>query len=358
MHSFAYGDASVHNAVPHRVVFGVGTLETIPAEVERLGAKRPLVLSTPGRSGMARRVQAMLGERCAGLLATAISQVPIELAVTARQQARDAGADCLISVGGGAAIGLGKGIALETAMPIIAVPTTYSGSEMTGFCGITIEGVKRMHQSLNMLARTVIYDPALSVSLPAHISAASAMNALAHCVDAIYAPTASPLLLAAGVEGAAAIHRALPRVAARPDDIEARSELLYGAYLAGAALASGFALQHGIAHVLGGTFGIEHGLSHAVVLPHVTAYNARYAPEAVGRIGAALGTDHAGSAIFDLLVSAGLPTSLQTLGITEDQLDTIVRITVETDHGNNPGPVDAPGIRSILDGAFHGRRPA
>ena len=134
--------------------------------------------------------------------------------------------------------------------------------------------------------------------------------------------------------------------------------MLYGAYLAGAALASGFALQHGIAHVLGGTFGIEHGLSHAVVLPHVTGYNAWYAPEAVGRIGAALGTDHAGGAIFDLLVSAGLPTSLQTRGITADQLDTIARITVETDHGNNPGPVDAPGIRSILDGAFHGRRPA
>ncbi len=357
MRPFAYGDASVHNAVPHRVVFGAGAVDTVADEVTRLGMTRPLVLSTPGRAGMAGRVQAMLGANCAGLLATAVSQVPIELAVASRKQARDMGADCLISVGGGASIGLGKGIALETAMPIIAIPTTYSGSEMTAFCGITIDGVKRMHQSLNMLARTVIYDPALSVGLPVPVSAASAMNALAHCVDAIYTPTASPILLTAGVEGAAAIHRALPRVAAEPSDLDARSELLYGAYLAGAALASGFALQHGIAHVLGGTLGIEHGLSHAVVLPHVAAYNERFAPDAVGRVARALGADHAGVAIFDLLVASGLPTSLQALGVTEDQLDLVARLTVETDHGNNPGPVDAAGVRLILDQAFSGTRP-
>ena len=357
MQSFAYGDESVHNAVPHRVVFGAGMVGAIPDEVARLGARRPLILSTPGRANMARRVQAMLGEHCAGLLPTAVSQVPIELAVASRQQAREMGADCLISVGGGASIGLGKGIALETAMPIIAVPTTYSGSEMTAFCGITIDGVKRMHQSLNMLAKTVVYDPELSASLPVAVSAASAMNALAHCVDAIYTPTASPILLAAGMEGAAAIHRALPRVAAQPGDVEARGELLYGAYLAGAALASGFALQHGIAHVLGGTFGIEHGLSHAVVLPHVTAYNSRFASVAVARVSQALDVDNAGAAIFDLLVSAGLPTSLQALGMTRDQLDTVVQLTVETDHGNNPGPVDAEGVRLILDRAFDGCRP-
>ncbi len=354
---FAYGDDSVHNAVPHRVVFGAGTAASVAEEVDRLGAKRALVLSTPGRTAMARNVVEQLGGSCAGLLATAVSQVPIELAQVSRQQAREMGADCLISVGGGAAIGLGKGIALETAMPIIAIPTTYSGSEMTAFCGITIDGVKRMHQSLNMLARTVIYDPALSAKLPVAISAASALNALAHCVDAVYAPTSSPILVAGGVEGARVIADALPRVAAQPDDLAARSDLLYGAYLAGAALASGFALQHGIAHVLGGTFGIEHGLSHAVVLPHVTAYNARYAPVAVARIARALGVDNAGAGIFDLLVSAGLPTSLASLGIRADQVEEIVRITVETDHGNNPGPVDAAGIRAILQDALVGRRP-
>jgi maleylacetate reductase len=160
MRRFAYGDASVHNAVPHRVVFGAGSAATVAAEIGRLGASRPLVVATRGRAAMARAVADRLGPGCAGVLATAVSQVPVELARVARRQARDAGADCLVSVGGGAALGLGKAVALETVLPIIAVPTTYSGSEMTtGFRGVTIDGVKRLHQSLSVLARTVIYDP-------------------------------------------------------------------------------------------------------------------------------------------------------------------------------------------------------
>ena len=167
----------VYNAVPPRVVFGVGASERIAEEVDRLGARRALVVSTPGRSGMAERVVNQLGARCIGLLPEAISQVPIELARRGQARAKEMGADCLVSVGGGASIGLGKGIALDLAVPVIAVPTTYSGSEMTGFCGITIDGVKRMHKSLRMLASTVVYDPVLSVSLPLDASAASAMNA-------------------------------------------------------------------------------------------------------------------------------------------------------------------------------------
>lgn len=358
MRRFAYGDASVHNAVPHRVVFGAGSAATVAAEVGRLGASRPLVVATRGRAAMARAVADRLGSGCAGVLATAVPQVPIELARAARQQARAAEADCLVSVGGGAAIGLGKAIALETALPMVAVPTTYSGSEMTGFCGITIDGVKRLHQSLSMLARTVIYDPELSRSLPSATSAASAMNALAHCVESVYVPTSSPILAAAGVEGARVIAAALPRVMAQPDDLNARAELLYGSYLGGAALASGLALQHGLAHVLGGSYGVEHGLSHAVVLPHVTAYNARFAPEPLARIAQALGVAHAGAGIFDLLAGTGLPTSLTALGLSRGQIETIVRLTIETDHGNNPGPVDPAGLRSILDAAFEGCRPA
>jgi maleylacetate reductase len=355
---FAYGDASVHNALPPRVVFGIGAVSQLAAEVGRLGARRVLVLSTAGRAGMAGRIVEALGDRCIGLLAEAVSQVPIELAEAGRRKALAAGADCLVSFGGGAAVGLGKGIALGIELPIIAVPTTYSGSEMTGFCGITIAGVKRMHQSPHMLARTVIYDPELTVSLPVSVSAASAMNALAHCVESVYVPTGSPINACAGVEGAHAIADALPRLLAQPDDLIARSDLLYGAYLGGAALTAGFALQHGIAHVLGGSFGIEHGLAHALVLPHVTAYNAQFAPRAVGRIADAIGAPDAGQGLFDLLAEIGLPTSLAELGIRHEQLDAVVRITLETDHGNNPGPIGEAAIRSILDNAFEGRRPS
>ncbi|MGH3750719.1 MAG: iron-containing alcohol dehydrogenase, partial [Micromonosporaceae bacterium] len=280
MRRFSYpGD--IYNATPARVVFGPGSAAGAKAEVARLGATRALVISTPGRGALAESVAANLDELGVGLLDEAVPQVPIELAVKARAKASAAGADCLVSVGGGSATGLAKAIALDLALPIVAIPTTYAGSEMTGFCGITIDGVKRMHTSLRMVPSTVVYDAELSVSLPPSVSAASAMNGLAHCVDAIYLPHLSPLLAHAAVEGAKVIATQIPRMLSDPRSLDTRNELLYGAYLGGAALTSGYALQHDLAHALGGSLGIEHGLAHALVLPHVAAYNQRFAPQAL-----------------------------------------------------------------------------
>ncbi len=347
----------VYNATPTRIVFGPGSVETIADEVERLGARRALVVCTPGRAKTAERIVARLGDRCVDVLAEAISQVPIELARRGQIHARQIGADCLVSFGGGASIGLGKGIALDLGLPIIAVPTTYSGSEMTGFCGITIDGVKRMHTSLNMLAATVIYDPGLSLGLPADDSAASAMNALAHCIDGIYVPTISPVHRLAAAEGAGVIADSVRRVVADPSDLGARSDLLFGAHLAGAALTGGFALQHGLAHTLGGSFGVPHGLSHALVLAHVTAYNTRFAPAEIKAIGTAMQVDDVAGEIFDLIAELGLPTRLTDVGIEEDHLERIVRITVETDNGLNPGPVTDDAVTEIAWAAFRGERP-
>jgi alcohol dehydrogenase class IV len=347
----------VYNATPPRIVFGAGAAQGIRDEVARLGGERVLVLSTPGRGTMAGVVAEQLGRRCIGIMPEAISQVPIELTHKGQAHARKLGADCLVSVGGGASIGLGKGIALELALPVIAVPTTYSGSEMTGFCGITIDGVKRMHTSLNMLASTVIYDPSLTLSLPIDVSTASAMNALAHCIDVIYVPSVSPVIALAAIEGARVIMDSLARVARRPTDPDARADLLYGAYLGGAALTGGFALQHGLAHVLGGSFGVAHGLSHALVLPHVTAYNSRFAPRAVARIADAVGVADLAGAIFDMMAEVGLPTSLAAIGFAESDLDRAALITEETDNGSNPGPVTRSAVRDILNDAFHGHRP-
>ena len=348
----------VYNATPPRIIFGAGSLAKVAEAAEAYGARRVVVVSTPGRSGLADRVAALLGERCCGIIPEAVSQVPIELTIRGRGLATALDADCIVSVGGGASVGLGKGIALEYAKPIIAIPTTYSGSEMTGFCGITIDGVKRMHKSLNMLASTVIYDPELSVALPVDVSMASAMNALAHCVDAIYVPTVSPLIAGAAYEGAAMLVDAMPRVAAAPNDIAARTDLLYGAYLGGAALTGGFALQHGVAHVLGGSFGIAHGLSHALVLPHVAAYNARHAPRQMQRLAQAMGVGHVGGALFDLMVGVGLPASLAEVGFDRGDIEKAAQITVETDNGLNPGPVTLAGVRALLEDAYAGRRPS
>jgi maleylacetate reductase len=347
----------VYNATPPRIVFAAGAADGIAEEVKRVGARRALVVTTPGRGALGERLAARLGEHCAGLLPEAVSQVPIELARRGREIAREAGADCIVSAGGGASIGLGKGIALELALPIIAVPTTYSGSEVTGFCGITIDGVKRMHTSLNMLAHTVIYDPELTLGLPADVSAASALNALAHCIDGIYVRTVNPVTALAAVEGARVLAEAAPRVMADPSDLQARSALLYGAYLGGVALTGGFALQHGLAHVLGGSFGVPHGLSHALVLPYVAAYNNTYAPTELGRIAQALGAKDVGSGVYELTRSLGVRLGLGAAGLDKGALDEAARITLETDDGMNPGPVSLGAVRTILDAAWQGARP-
>jgi len=354
----------VFNATPARVVFGLGRAADLRAEVERLGAQRALVVTTPGRVGLGDRVAAQIGDRCAGLLPEAITQVPIELARRGRDKAASADADCLVAVGGGAATGLCKGIAYESELPIIAVPTTYSGSEMTGFCGMTIDGVKRMHESPAMLPSTVVYDAELSRSLPLAASAGSAMNALAHCVDAIYLPSLSPLLAPAAVEGARVVVDALPRLLAAPDDLDARSDMLYGAYLAGAALTGGFALQHAIAHMLGGSFGVEHGVAHAVVLPYVTAHLADVAPEPLGRIADAVGAPGDLPGLFwDLAGAAGLPRRLADVGMGPADLDKAVEIaTTAEDHDDprlagNPAPITEAVVGAILAAAAIGARP-
>ena len=183
----------VHDALPGRVVFGPGSLARLPDEVARLGAARALLVSTPGHRHLAEDAAARLGARAAGIWDQARMHVPIENAEAARAEARRVGADACVALGGGTPIGLAKAIALELDLPIVAVPTTYAGSEMTPVLGITEGGVKRTRRDQRMLPKTVIYDPELTFSLPAAVSGPSGMNAIAHCVEALYAQDANPL---------------------------------------------------------------------------------------------------------------------------------------------------------------------
>jgi alcohol dehydrogenase class IV len=348
----------IYETLPARVVFGIGSLERLPDEVARLGAQKALVLSTSSKRALAEDAARRLGGRVAGIYARAVMHTPIEVAEAARVAARRLAADCYVAVGGGTTIGLAKAIALETGLPIVAIPTTYSGSEMTPVQGITRDGIKRTTRDPRMLPRTVIYDPELTLGLPPAISGTSGMNAIAHCVEALYARNANPITSLMAEEGIRALAASLPLVVKGPADLAARSQALYGAWLGGAALgAVGMALHHKLCHVLGGTFDLRHAEIHTLILPQAAAYNRDAAPEAMARIARALGAEDAPAGLFDLASSLGAQMRLAAFGLDAADLDRAAELAMQDAYAN-PREVNRDGVRALLQDAYDGRRPA
>ncbi len=346
----------VYQQPARRVIFGPNSIERLPDEVERLGT-RALVLSTPEQGADAERVAAQLGDLSVGVFTDAAMHVPIDVARRAREEAARLGADVYVTVGGGSTTGLGKVIALETGQPIVAVPTTFAGSEMTPIYGITEPGLKKTARDDKVLPRTVIYDPVLTLTLPAHIAGPSGMNAIAHCVEAIYAPDANPIVTLMAAEGIRALASALPIVVSEPTNLDARADALYGAWLAGIALGSTtMSIHHKLCHTLGGTFNLSHADVHTVILPHATAYNAEAAPSAMRRIAEALGADNAAQGIYDLIKKIGAPLALKDIGMPADGLDKAAKLATENPY-YNPKPIEYHAIRELLEHAYHGTRP-
>jgi maleylacetate reductase len=351
MHSFVY------NALPAHVVFGVGSIERLPEEIARLGATGALVLSTPEQRASAADVAARLGDKAAGIFDRAVMHVPVEIAQQAREEAKRVGADCCVAIGGGSTTGLAKAIALVSDLPILAIPTTYAGSEMTPIWGLTEAGIKKTGRDLRVLPKSVIYDPALTVTIPPQLSATSGMNAVAHCVEALYAKDANPIISLIAEEGIRAFAQSLPVVVKEPRNLEARSRALYGAWLGGVSLgAVGMALHHKLCHTLGGSFNLPHAETHTVVLPHAAAYNTGAAGDALSRVAGALGSDSAAAGLYDLAAACGAPVSLKAIGMKHGDLDRAAEIAVQNPY-YNPRPVTREGIRELLEDAYHGRRP-
>jgi alcohol dehydrogenase class IV len=349
--------AFVYNGLSSRVVFGAGALARLPEELDRLGARRALILSTPEQASSAAEVAKALGARCAGTYDKAAMHVPVEIAEDARRAARELGADCCVTVGGGSTTGLGKAIALTSAVPILAVPTTYAGSEMTPIYGITEGGAKKTGRDVRVLPKAVIYDPTLTLSLPPALSAASGMNAIAHAVEALYSHEGNPIISLMAEEGIRALAYALPAIMKSPSDIGARSDALYGAWLCGVVLGSaGMALHHKLCHVLGGSFNLPHAETHAIVLPHAVRYNHDAAPEAMARIQRAIQARDAASGIWDLEKSLGLPMRLADIGMKEADLERAARIASEAPYPN-PRKVEYGAVLQLLRSAHQGQRP-
>ncbi len=350
----------VFNGQPSRVVFGAGSLQHLEREVQQLGASRALVLCTPEQQPLAEAIAQRLGSRAAGVYPEAVMHVPVETANAAIDEAKRVNADCALAVGGGSTTGLGKAIALQSGLPILAVPTTYAGSEMTPIWGMTENGLKKTGRDARVLPRTVIYDPELTVSLPVGLSVTSGMNAIAHAAEGLYAQDSNPVMDLMAEEGIRALATALPKLRANPADIDARGDALYGAWLCGSVLGNvGMALHHKLCHTLGGTLNLPHADAHTVVLPHAIAFNAAAAPVAMKKIARALGSTDAALGLHQLAKDNGAPTALRELGMQETDIDRVAQIAVQNPYWN-PRPIvpeALPDLRVLLQRAWEGSAP-
>ena len=352
--------AFIYNAQAARVLFGAGTLAQLPQEAEQLNMQRALVLCTPEQLTQTQRVADLLGSKCVGTYHKAVMHVPVETASAAYEEAKRLNADGLVAFGGGSTTGLAKAIALETGLPILAIPTSYAGSEMTSIYGITDGGIKKTGKHPKVLPRTVIYDPELSLSLPLGLSITSGMNALAHAAEGLYAQDRNPMTRLMAMEGIASLAKALPLIRMQSDHTEGRARALYGAWLCGSVLGSvGMALHHKLCHTLGGSFNLPHAEVHTVVLPHALAFNAMAAPDAMNDLAHTLGVDNGPLGVYQLAKDNGAPVALKDIGMKAADLDLAADLAVKQPYWN-PRPfglAQRDEIRALLQRAFEGVTP-
>lgn len=347
----------VYNGLAARVIFGAGRRNEVAAELERLGVKRALVLSTADQSPKAAEFGAMIGDKLGAIYPGAVMHTPVQVTEAAMHQMEQMDCDGILSVGGGSTIGLGKAIAYRSDLPQLVVPTTYAGSEMTPILGQTEQGLKTTLRSPKVLPETVIYDPELMMTLPGFIAGPSGMNAIAHAVEALYAEDANPIISMMAEESIRALSAALPALVGEAGTLEAQAQAVYGAWLAGACLGSvGMAIHHKICHTLGGSFDLNHADIHCLMIPYSTAYNRAAAPEAMTRIARALGSDDAAAGLYGLLQRLGNKKSLAEMGLSEADLDKAAELAVQNPY-YNPRPVTKAAVREMLQAAFEGRQP-
>jgi maleylacetate reductase len=350
-------DAFVYESPPMHVVFGARTIKQLPAVLERLSISRALVLTTPPQEKRGQELLAMLGDRGAGVFAGAIMHTPVEVTERAMEQVSSLRVDGIVAAGGGSTTGLGKAIALRTDLPQVVVPTTYAGSEMTPILGETRDGLKTTQTSPKILPEAVIYDVDLTMSLPPGLTATSGMNAIAHAVEALYARDRNPITSLMAEEAIRVLARALPAVVGRPDDRDARSDALFGAWLCGTCLGTvGMALHHKLCHTLGGAFDLPHAETHTIVLPHAMAYNAPAVPEAAARVARALGAADAADGLYELARALGAKLALKDIGMPREGIAKAADLAVKNPYWN-PRPLERHAIYDLIARAWAGEPP-
>lgn len=340
-----------------RVLFGVGVRNTVADEVRRLGCSRALILSTPPQSSSALDLAAALNDMSAGVFSRAAMHTPVEVTEDALRHVQEINADCLIAIGGGSTTGLGKAIAHRTGLPQIVIPTTYAGSEATPILGQTEDGVKTTLTDRKVLPEVILYDPELVATLPVGMTVTSALNAMAHAAEALYARDKSEDSNQLAIDGLTSFVKSLPKVMQDPEDLAAREETQRGAWACGAVLGRvGMALHHKLCHTLGGSFDLPHAETHAIILPHAIHYNAQAVPGLLAPVTDLLGGSSPGMALWQFAKSMGAPLALRDLGLQVQDLDRVAEIATRNPYWN-PREVTADGIRALLEKAWTGEAP-
>lgn len=343
---------------PAQVIFGSGSIAKTVECLKRNGLTKPLILSTPEQVDQADALRAMLTKKIevAGLFSEATMHTPLHVTEKALLYCRKQSPDCLISIGGGSTIGLGKAMSVRTGLFHIAIPTTYAGSEVTPVVGETVGGTKTTRSDPKILPSLVIYDVDLTMTLPVALSVTSGINAIAHAAEALYAQNGNPVTKMFAQEGIRALARALPELLRESSSPSARSDAQYGAWLCGTCLGTvGMSLHHKLCHTLGGSFNLPHSETHTIVLPHALAYNAREVPAAMKILADAL-PDSDGDAILGLnrlLAETKAPRSLRALGMNESDIDKAADSAVSNAYWN-PRIVERDLIREVIRRAWAG----
>ncbi|MFS0823912.1 maleylacetate reductase [Bacillus sp. 1P02SD] len=352
----------IYHAQPSKVYFGEGVVNKVGECVNDLGLKNFLIITSPGQSGkaVAEKISNELGDRCYGVYPKAIQHVPNEIVEEALTFLQDKEIDGLISIGGGSSVGLAKAIALNTNLPIIAIPTNYSGSELTHVWGITTDGIKTTGRNPVVKPKVVLFDSELTMHMPIKLTVVSAINAMAHCVEALYSENPNPISSIMAGEGIRAIAEGLPKLYENPLDIEARTKVLFGAWLSGTVLDTvPMGVHHRICHTLGGTCNLSHADTHTMILPYAIAYIKDYAPEAIKAIARAIGTetDDVAGFLFDFIQDLGGPKSLKELGLKEEDIKKAAAVACRKPL-TYPRPIDEESIEILIRNAFSGKRPS
>lgn len=344
---------------PGKVIFGQGALSKVADALESVGGKRAAIISTDGRKDLANKVAALLGPLCQTVYTKSVQHVPVETVDEALTTIESLDIDSLVAVGGGSPIGLAKAIALKTSLPIIAIPTTYSGSEMTPIWGMTKDGIKTTGRDIAVKPKVVIFDPELTLSLSSRLSITSGINALAHCAEGLYSENANPVTLVMAEKGFKEIIEGLTLILEDSKNIEGRSKVLLGAWMGGGVLGTvSLALHHKICHALGGSYNLPHADTHTAILPYALWYNLGHVPEARDVMARILDVEpeDVPGAVYDLIAQFGGPTSVKEVGMKEENLREAASIIVQNPY-YNPRPVEEESIYKLLEYAYKGDRP-